>query len=162
MAPEFENKVWLLDDMLGILKKEVESKERSILVGTSFDEKPFDKNKHFEFDYSSAALFKSENRTDKKPFVFCRLLNHKSIKYLKESNPAARKEICKKSRLCFTYFDKNHNASGCTWDYNSKHCGGKRNIAMVLLIKISYLDYAISLHIIWQIIKPTFYCKQPW
>ena len=44
----------LLDDLLGILKKEVESKERSILVGTSFDEKPFDKNKHCEFDYSSA------------------------------------------------------------------------------------------------------------
>ena len=34
IACEFENDVWLLDDMLGILKKEVESKERSILVGT--------------------------------------------------------------------------------------------------------------------------------
>ena len=34
IASEFGNDVWLLDDMLGILKKEVESKERSILVGT--------------------------------------------------------------------------------------------------------------------------------
>ena len=59
--------------MLSILKKEVEIKERSIIVGTSFDEKPFDKNKHCEFDYSSAALFSSENRTDKKPSVFCGL-----------------------------------------------------------------------------------------
>ena len=74
--------MWLLDDLLGILKKEVESKERSILVGTSFDEKPFDQNKHCEFDYSSAALLSSENRTDKKPCVFCGLLNHKSIKCL--------------------------------------------------------------------------------
>ena len=44
IAREFENDVWLLD-RLGILKKEVESKEQSILVGTSFDEKPSDKNK---------------------------------------------------------------------------------------------------------------------
>ena len=79
IACEFENDLWLLDDMLGILKKEVESKERSILIGTSFDEKPFDKNEHCEFDYSIAALFSSENRTDKKPCVFCELLNHKSI-----------------------------------------------------------------------------------
>ena len=58
----------------------------------------FDKNRYV-FDYSSAALFSSENRTDKKPFVFCGLLNHKSIKCLKVSNPAALKDICKRSRF---------------------------------------------------------------
>ena len=42
-----------------------------------FDEMPFDKNKQCEHDCSSAALFNSENRTDKKPCVFCGLLNHK-------------------------------------------------------------------------------------
>ena len=52
-----------------------------------------------------------------KSHVFCGLLNHKSIKCLKVSNPAARKEICKKSTLCFICFDKNHNASASTWDY---------------------------------------------
>ena len=35
IACEFENDVWLLDDMLGILKKEVELQERSILVRKS-------------------------------------------------------------------------------------------------------------------------------
>ena len=33
-------------------------------------------------------------------------------------------------------------------------------LQFVLLIKISYIDLTISLQIIWQIIKPTFYCKQ--
>ena len=75
-------------------------------------------------------MFSSENRTNKRPCVFCGLLNQKSIKCLKVSNPAARKEICKKSRLCFICFDKNHNASACTWDYKCKHCGGKHNIAI--------------------------------
>ena len=68
--------------MLGILKKEIESKERSTLVGTSFDEKPFDKNKHCEFDYSGAALFSSENRTDKKGHVFfvdCLIINQSNV-----------------------------------------------------------------------------------
>ena len=52
-----------------------------------------------EYDYSSAALFSSENRTDKKPCVFCGLLNHKSIKCLKVSNPVARKrKVCKNVR----------------------------------------------------------------
>ena len=41
-------------------------------------------------------------------------------------NPAARKEICKKSR-CFICFDKYHNASACTWDYKCKHRDGKHN-----------------------------------
>ena len=88
--------------------------DRSALVGTFFDEKLFDENKHCEFDYLSAALFSSENRTDKKLCVSCGLLNHKSIKCLKAPNPAARKETCRKSRLCFICFDKNHNASACT------------------------------------------------
>ena len=35
IACEFENDVWLLDDMLGILKKEFERQERSILVRKS-------------------------------------------------------------------------------------------------------------------------------
>ena len=35
IAREFENDVWLLGDMLGILKKEVERQERSILVRKS-------------------------------------------------------------------------------------------------------------------------------
>ena len=78
----------------------------------------------------SATLFSSENRTDKKPCVFCGLLRHKSVKCLKVSNPAARKEICKESRLCFICFDKNHNASACTWEYSCKHCRGKHNIAI--------------------------------
>ena len=42
IAPKFQNDVQLLNDMLGILKKEVESKERSILVATSFDGIPSD------------------------------------------------------------------------------------------------------------------------
>ena len=73
-----------------------------------------------EYDYSSAALFSSENRTDKKPCVFCGLLNHKSIKCLKVSNPVARKrKVCKNVRKLHVrkvdyilfFFDKNHNAS---------------------------------------------------
>ena len=51
IACEFENDVWFLDDMLGILEKEVERQERSILVRKSLD-----KNKQSEYDYSSAAL----------------------------------------------------------------------------------------------------------
>ena len=44
-------------------------------------------------------------------------------------NPAARKEICKKSR-CFICFDKYHNASACTRDYKCKHRDGKHNTAI--------------------------------
>ena len=120
--------------MLGILKKEAESNEQSILVETSFDEKPFDKNKHCELDYSSTALFSSENRTDKKPCVFCELLNHKSI---------------------IMHLHVHVTISVNTVVINTI-------LQFVFLIKISYLSLTISLQIIWQIIKPTFYCKQPW
>ena len=65
-----------------------------------------------------------------------------SVKCLKVSNPATCKEICKKSRLCFICFDKNHNEFACTWDYKCKHCGGKHNIAICTFNKnqLSWFD----------------------
>ena len=112
IACEIENDVWLLDDMLGILKKEVERQERSILVRKSLLIKINRVNMITQVLH--CLVLKIEQI---KSHVFCGLLNHKSIKCLKVSNPAARKEICKKSTLCFICFDKNHNASASTWDY---------------------------------------------
>ena len=65
------------------------------------------------------------------------------------SNPATRKEICKESRLCFICFDKNHNASACTWEYKCKHCSGKHNIAICTFNKnqLSRFDNQSSNHL---------------
>ena len=97
----------------------------------------------------------------KKRCFFCGLLNHKSIRCLKVSNPPSHKEICKKSWLYFVlikfimYLPVLGIISVNTVVVNTV-------LQFVLLVEISYLDLTISLQVIWQIIKPTFYCKQPW
>ena len=130
IARKFDNNIWSLDDMLNFLKRELEAKERSSLVGATFSEK---RKQSFDIDvFSSSALlnqgFNSNHKKEKKACAFCGLSNHKSHKCLKVTNPSARKEICKKNRNCFICFDIGHNANSCTWeDFKCKNCNGKHN-----------------------------------
>ena len=64
IAKKFDNEVWDLSEMLKILKTELESKERSILLGN-----PSDRNNHHN-KYSSAALH-SYSKSVPKKCIFC-------------------------------------------------------------------------------------------
>ena len=128
--------------MLHFLKRELEAKERSSSVGATFSEK---RKQTFDNEvFTTSALFNqglnSNHKRERRACVFCGLSNHKSRKYLKVTNPSARKEICKKSKNCFICFKIGHNANSCTLEkiINVKTVMANIILVFVLLIKINY------------------------
>ena len=47
LSRNFQNDIWQLDDMLKILKREVEAKERSLSIGTSSEFEPEKRDRHY-------------------------------------------------------------------------------------------------------------------
>ena len=47
LSRNFQNDIWQLDDMLKILKREVEAKERSFSIGTSSEFEPEKRDRHY-------------------------------------------------------------------------------------------------------------------
>ena len=84
MARKFRNEKWNIKEILEILKEELEAKERSITVGSSFDDT-------FEKNHSTLALQQNSQKCTKKSCVFCHKNNHASNRCLKISEPPARK-----------------------------------------------------------------------
>ena len=85
--------------------------------------------------FSSLALLNqglnSNNKNERRACVFCGLSNYKCRKYLKVTNPSARKEICKKYKNCFVCFKIGHNANSCTREDNKcKNSNGKHNFSI--------------------------------
>ena len=115
------------------LKRELEAKERSLLVGTTFSDK---RKQSFDNEvFSSSALLNqglnSNHKKERRACAFCGLSNYKSHKCLKVTNPSARKEVCKKNKICFVCFENGHNVNSCSReDYKCKNCNGKHNFSI--------------------------------
>ena len=98
IARNFEDDVWPLEDMMKVLKNEVQAKERSLSVETSFDLSGNNCSGDQSFpedDYTLSALVNSSHKQSSEQCMFCSLKNHKSYKGLRVTELAARKEILK-------------------------------------------------------------------
>ena len=74
--------------------------------------------------------YDSNNRKERRVYVFGGLSNHKSHKCLKFTDLPARKEICKKNN-CFVCSEIGHNENSCSQeDYKCKNCNGKHNFSI--------------------------------
>ena len=112
---------------------EIQAKERSLSVGTSFnlsDNHCGGDQSFSEDDYTLSGLINSPLKHSKKQCVFCNLKNHKSYKCLRVTEPPARKEILKQNKNCFIYFGFRHVAKYCNWDYKCKKCNGQHNVSI--------------------------------
>ena len=108
IAKNFEDDVWPLEDIMKVLKNEIQAKERSLSAGTSFDlsDNNCSGDQNFsEDDYTLSALVNSFHKQSKKQCVFCNLKNHKSPKCLRATEPVVRKEILKQNKNCFNCSD---------------------------------------------------------
>ena len=123
MSRKFKNDKWDIKTMLEILKEELEAKERSVAVGSSF-------HNQFEKEYSTSALYQNTRKFQKKPCVFCNKNNHTSNRCLQISEPSARKTFVKDNKLCFLCLEKGHSVKSCTLSYSCHKCKGKHNIAI--------------------------------
>ena len=72
LSRNFENEVWILDNMLEMLKFEVEAKERSLTIATGFNFND-DRTPFHQPDFTTSAL---SNLAARKQCVYCGLSNH--------------------------------------------------------------------------------------
>ena len=120
LSRNFQNDIWQLDDMLKILKREVEAKERSFSMGTSSEFEP-------ERNYKTSAFL---NSSLERKCPFCNLNNHPASKCLKVTNMAARKQILRQEGMCFICFNSGHLAKMCKSSYKCRKCNGKHDISI--------------------------------
>ena len=92
IAKIFDDEIWDIGKLFTLLRKEGEAKERSFAIGTCFN----DCNENDEkLSFSSSALFSQDKNFSKHRCVFCNKNNQTSNKFLKTSEPIARKETPK-------------------------------------------------------------------
>ena len=108
-SKKFDNEVSDLSEMWKILKTELESKERSILLGN-----PSDRNNHHN-KYSSAALY-SHSKSIPKKCIFCDE-NHSANKCSKITDPHARKSFLAGNGRCSICFQSKHLGSARKSNY---------------------------------------------
>ena len=94
--------------MLKILKGDLEAKERSISVGSTYSETSPNR-------YSSSALYSGFKSFSKK-CVFCDE-NHYANRCVKITDPRARKRFLSSNGHCFICFEKSHLASSRKQNY---------------------------------------------
>ena len=99
VAKNFENEVWDTKGLIYFLRNEVEAKEYSFAVSSSFydyTEHNYDKKTAF----SSSALYTQQHKlVYKNKCVFCEKTNHISNKCLQITDPFTRKESVKQKWL---------------------------------------------------------------
>ena len=123
LSRNFQNDIWQLDDMLKILKREVETKERSFSIGTSSEFEPEKRDREtiqYQPFYSSL----------ERKCPFCNLNNHPASNCLKVTNIAARKQILRRKGMCFICFNSDHLAKMCKSSYKCRKCNGKHDISI--------------------------------
>ena len=123
LSRNFQNDIWQLDDMLKILKREVEAKERSFSIGTSSEFEPEKRDRH----YTTSAFL---NSSLERKCPFCNLNNHPASKCLKVTNMAARKQILRQKGMCFICFNSDHLAKMCKSSYQCHKCNGKHHMSI--------------------------------
>ena len=85
-AQKFTGNVSLLDELLVILKNELEAKERSVSPG----DKHFERSEFSRYRSTTSSLH-TGSEIIKGNCVFCYVNNHNSNQYAKVTNPSARK-----------------------------------------------------------------------
>ena len=115
LSRNFQNDIWQLDDMLKILKREVEAKERSFSIGTSSEFEPEERDRN----YTTSAYLNSSLEN-----------NHPASKCLKVTNMAAGKQILHQKGMCFICFNSDHLPKMCKSSYKCRKCKGKHHISI--------------------------------
>ena len=125
LSQNVENEVWILDNMLEMLKLEVEAKGRSltIVTGSNFN----DRTPFHQPDFTTSAL---SNLAARKQCVYCGLSNHLPHKCLKVTNKQERKTVLKTKNLCYISLEPGHIAKFCSSGYVCKKCVKKHRVSI--------------------------------
>ena len=125
LSQNVENEVWILDNMLEMLKLEVEAKGRSltIVTGSNFN----DRTPFHQPDFTTSAL---SNLAARKQCVYCGLSNHLPHKRLTVTDKQERKTVLKTKNLHYICLEPGHIAKFCSLGYVCKKCDKKHHVSI--------------------------------
>ena len=117
--------VWLLGELLVIVKNELEAKERSVSPG----DKHFERSEFSRCSSTTASLH-TGSEFIKGNCVFCSGNNHNSNRSAKVKGLSARKQIIFQKNLCHICMSPKHEVSKCNANYICKKYNGRHHISI--------------------------------
>ena len=136
IARKFKSEVWDLNEMIEVLKLEIDAKELSVSLSTSYVDRQENEFSYEKFSssalYSNHASFVKGNKATS--CVFCGS-KHSSNRCLFISESSPRKKLIKQKGFCFVCLKEGHLANTCSEKYSCGKCHGRHNIAICTFSK---------------------------
>eukprot|EP00112_Aurelia_sp_Birch-Aquarium-sp1_P024221 Seg755.3 transcript_id=Seg755.3/GoldUCD/mRNA.D3Y31 product="hypothetical protein" protein_id=Seg755.3/GoldUCD/D3Y31 len=127
IARLMKEEVWPIDEILGVVRKEIEAREISDSVA-SLDvkrERPVTANRPRSPSATTKSFFaKGEKQSSQMICYFCKQ-SHISTKCPEITDFKERKKILQASNRCFSCLKTGHNTTHCPANRNCRKCGGK-------------------------------------
>ena len=128
MASEREK--WEIDDLLRILKREVESRELCFHMSKTSVETSKNKPSSSSAPSTAFALHTStDNQTERLSCLYCKH-EHSSSKCDVVTDPKTRKNILRNKARCFICLKSGHRAKFCRSDYKCYKCNQKHHVSI--------------------------------
>ena len=119
---------WTLENVLKILRTEVETRERCGLTTNPESKKPVYHSSHFTKHQASASTLIAPE--GKKPnCTYCQG-KHATVDCQTVTNVNSRKQILRRNGRCFLCLRKNHIASKCTSNGKCFKCSGRHHVSI--------------------------------
>ena len=131
IARETKSSVWKMDDLLEIIKQEVEAREMSESVKANEERNPrytptYEQHRNPKHPTIGSFLVAQEdqrNKTVRMRCVYCNDL-HYSASCDKVTNVKDRRSILIETNRCFKCLSRGHQIEECTYPRNCRLCGG--------------------------------------
>ena len=147
ISEKFGDNEWKLDEMLTVLKTQIEARERSIAIGsftpseclldTQYTSQAMQirasEEESRRTDYFDRGVYNKKNQVSRNDLINCAFCNsngHVSSKCRNVTDINVRYDIARKERLCFVCLKKFHRSDECPYDYNCIKCQRRHNVAL--------------------------------
>ena len=124
---KLQDQDWTLDNVLKVLRVEIETREKCGLSNPSSDYKKFITQSHNKRNSNAAALLSSE-----KKIPTCTSCNrkHASLDCKFVTSTVARKQILRQSGRCYVCLKKNHIGSNCNSTSRCYKCQSRHHVSI--------------------------------
>ena len=129
VSTEESDKEWNIDELIRILKQEIESREMCYFVTNSSEKTGRPHKKDMPGTFMSSSLITAANKENPYSCVYCGK-KHASWKCFTVTDVGSRKTILRKKGRCFLCLQSNHISRFCSTKYRCRKCKSKHNISI--------------------------------
>ena len=137
IARETTSAVWKIEELMDVIKREVEAIEVSENVKITEDrnqKSPPYQNKNPKYPTANSLVTKDDQTAKKKPEIRCVYCNdlHYSASCWRVTDPNHRRSILIESKRCFKCLFPGHQIKDCRGSRNCRNCGGRHHQSICL------------------------------